>query len=74
MPRRAPPPTPLFTWQREQEIARLEAQRAALAAATRILRPRCHKRIIREARLAELTCQSLSHTLERRHGADPEIR
>lgn len=49
----------LFVWREQSEIVQLQAQRDELLARIRQLRPHCHRRIVLQARLGELTARQL---------------
>jgi len=49
----------LFAWREQSEIAQLQAQRDDLLARIRQLRPHCHRRIVLQARLIDLTAHQL---------------
>lgn len=49
----------LFAWREQGEIARLQAQRDCLLARIRQLRPHCHRRIVLQAQLRDLTARQL---------------
>ncbi len=49
----------LFVWREQSEILHLQAQRDGLLARIRQLRPHCHRRIVLQAQLKELTARQL---------------
>lgn len=49
----------LFVWREQSEIAQLQAQRAGLLARIQQLRPHCHRRIVLQAQLRDLTARQL---------------
>lgn len=56
----APPPAPLFRWRAEAEAARLASIRQDLHARIERLPPRSFRRVVLEARLADITARQLA--------------
>lgn len=49
----------LFVWREQSEILHLQAQRDGLLARIQQLRPHCHRRIVLQAQLRDLTARQL---------------
>lgn len=59
-------PLPLLTWQEDEALARLAADRENLMARIARLRPMSHRRVELIARLKQLTDEELRLQLQRR--------
>jgi hypothetical protein len=55
-------PLPLLSWREDAALARLRADRAALAARIAALPPMSHRRVELTARLKEMTARELALT------------